>query len=89
MEEILRGQVASGEFGPVDLEVEVQRRLALLRAGATMGTIERARPSGQQLGYAAIRCPVVASSRGIPMSPRVIRPTSGCAKHRRWRQSEG
>ena len=49
MEEILRGQVASGEFGPVDLEVEVQRRLALLRAGATMGTIERARPSGQRL----------------------------------------
>ena len=49
MEEILRGQVASGEFGPVDLEVEVQRRLALLRAGATMGTIERARPSGRRL----------------------------------------
>jgi signal transduction histidine kinase len=49
MEEILRGQVASGEFGPLDLEVEVQRRLALLRAGATMGTIERARPSGQRL----------------------------------------
>ena len=49
MEEILRGQVASGEFGPVDLEVEVQRRLALLRAGATMGTIERARRSGQRL----------------------------------------
>jgi signal transduction histidine kinase len=49
MEEILRGQVASGEFGPVDLEVEVQRRLALLRAGATMGTLERARPSGRRL----------------------------------------
>ena len=49
MEEIVRGQVASGEFGPVDLEVEVQRRLALLRAGATMGTLERARPSGQRL----------------------------------------
>ena len=49
MEEILRGQVASGEFGPVDLEVEVQRRLALLRAGTTMGTLERARPSGRRL----------------------------------------
>ncbi len=49
MEEILRGQVASGEFGQVDIEAEVARRLALLRAGATMGTIERPRPDGRQL----------------------------------------
>ena len=49
MEDILRGQVASGEFGAVDVEAEVARRLALLRSGATMGTIERARPSGRQL----------------------------------------
>jgi len=49
MEEVVRGQVASGEFGPIDVEVEVQRRLALLRSGATMGTIERARPNGQRL----------------------------------------
>jgi PAS domain-containing protein len=44
METILRGQVESGEFGPVDVEAEVARRLERLRSGATMGTIERARP---------------------------------------------
>lgn len=49
MEDILRAQVAGGEFGPVDVEAEVARRLALLRAGATMGTIERPRPGGRQL----------------------------------------
>jgi signal transduction histidine kinase/CheY-like chemotaxis protein len=49
MEEILRGQVAGGEFGPVDVELEVARRLALLRSGATMGTIERPRPTGRHL----------------------------------------
>ena len=49
MEEILRGQVAAGEFGPVDVEAEVARRLASLHAGTTMGTIERPRPSGRQL----------------------------------------
>ena len=49
MEEILRGQVSAGEFGQVDVEAEVARRLALLRSGAAMGTIQRARPSGRQL----------------------------------------
>ena len=49
MEDILRAQVAGGEFGPVDVEAEVARRLALLRSGATMGTIERPRPGGRQL----------------------------------------
>jgi signal transduction histidine kinase len=49
MEDIVRGQVASGEFGAVDVEAEVARRLALLRAGATMGTMERSRPGGRQI----------------------------------------
>jgi signal transduction histidine kinase len=49
MDDILRGQVAAGEFGPVDAEAEVARRMALLRAGASMGTIERPRPGGRQL----------------------------------------
>jgi len=49
MEDILRGQVAAGEFGPVDVEAEVSRRLALLQSGNSMGTIERPRPSGRQL----------------------------------------
>ena len=49
MEEILRSQAMAGEFGPVDIEAEVARRLSLLRSGAAMGTIERARPSGRHL----------------------------------------
>ncbi len=49
MEDILRGQVGAGEFGAVDVEAEVARRMALLRSGASMGTIERPRPSGRQL----------------------------------------
>ena len=49
MEEILRGQATAGEFGPVDVEAEVARRLSLLRSGAAMGTIERTRPSGRHL----------------------------------------
>ena len=49
MEDILRGQVAGGEFGPVDVEAEVARRMALLRSGGSMGTIERPRPGGRQL----------------------------------------
>jgi signal transduction histidine kinase len=49
MEDILRAQVAAGEFGPVDVEAEVARRMALLRAGTSMGTIERARPGGRHL----------------------------------------
>ncbi len=49
MEDILRGQARVGEFGEVDVEAEVDRRMALLRSGASMGTIERPRPSGRQL----------------------------------------
>jgi signal transduction histidine kinase/CheY-like chemotaxis protein len=49
MEDILRSQVAAGEFGPVDVEAEVARRMALLRSGGSMGTIERPRPSGRHL----------------------------------------
>jgi signal transduction histidine kinase len=49
MEEILRGQTVAGEFGPVDVEAEVARRLSRLRSGAAMGTIERTRPDGRRL----------------------------------------
>jgi signal transduction histidine kinase/CheY-like chemotaxis protein len=49
MEDILRSQVERGEFGPVDIEAEVLRRMTLLRSGASMGTVERPRPSGRQL----------------------------------------
>jgi signal transduction histidine kinase len=46
MEDILRAQARAGEFGPVDVEMEVDRRMALLRAGESTGTIERTRPNG-------------------------------------------
>jgi signal transduction histidine kinase len=49
MEDMLRAQAAAGEFGPVDAEAEVARRLARLRSGESMGTIERPRPGGHQL----------------------------------------
>ncbi len=45
MEEILRAQARTGQFGPVDPEKEVARRMALLRAGR-FGTAERQRPDG-------------------------------------------
>jgi signal transduction histidine kinase/ActR/RegA family two-component response regulator len=47
--EILRAQAAGGEFGAVDVDAEVARRMALLRSGASTGTIERKRPNGRVL----------------------------------------
>jgi signal transduction histidine kinase len=47
MGEILRAQALAGEFGEVDAETEVARRMALLRAGTSSGTIERTRPNGR------------------------------------------
>ena len=49
MEEILRAQAEAGEFGPVDVAAEVARRMALLRSGGSVGTIERPRPGGRML----------------------------------------
>jgi signal transduction histidine kinase/CheY-like chemotaxis protein len=48
-EDILRAQAVAGEFGPVDVEQEVSRRIALIKSGASTGTIERRRPNGQIL----------------------------------------
>ncbi len=49
MSDILRAQAAAGEFGPVDVEAEVERRVALLRSGGSIGVIERVRPNGKTL----------------------------------------
>ena len=49
MEEILRAQADAGEFGAVDVEAEVARRMALLRSGGSTGTMQRARPNGRML----------------------------------------
>ena len=48
-EDILRAQAIAGEFGPVDVEQEVRRRLELLRAGTSAGTAERRRPGGMTM----------------------------------------
>ena len=49
MHELLRAQARAGEFGAVDVEAEVARRIALLRSGALTGTMERSRPGGRTL----------------------------------------
>ena len=49
MEDILRSQVTAGEFGTVEVEAEVSRRMSLIRSGASMGAMERPRPSGRQI----------------------------------------
>jgi signal transduction histidine kinase len=49
LEDIWRAQAATGEFGPVDVEAEVARRLTLLQPDSSTGTIERLRPGGQRL----------------------------------------
>jgi len=47
MEELVRAQAEAGEFGPVDVEAEVARRMRLLRSGRLAETNERARPDGR------------------------------------------
>ncbi|MBN9560631.1 MAG: PAS-domain containing protein [Alphaproteobacteria bacterium] len=49
MEEIIRTQAKLGEFGPVDVEKEVARRMAVLRSGPQTGTLETPRPGGRTL----------------------------------------
>jgi signal transduction histidine kinase/ActR/RegA family two-component response regulator len=49
MEEVLRAQAEVGEFGDVDVEAEVERRLELLRTGQQPLVAERSRPDGRVL----------------------------------------
>jgi signal transduction histidine kinase/ActR/RegA family two-component response regulator len=49
LEDILHLQASAGEFGRVDVEEEVSRRVALIKSGASIGTIERKRPNGRTL----------------------------------------
>jgi signal transduction histidine kinase len=46
MEDAVRAQAAVGVFGDVDLEAEVTRRIAALRAGDFASTVEHRRPDG-------------------------------------------
>ena len=47
--DILHAQAVAGEFGPVDVEQEVRRRLERVNAGISTGTIVRTRPNGQTM----------------------------------------
>ena len=47
--EILRLQAEAGEFGDVDIEQEVERRVELIKEGISTGTIERRRPNGRTI----------------------------------------
>jgi signal transduction histidine kinase len=49
MEEILRAQAMAGEFGSVEVDAEVARRMALLRSGGSTGTLQRTRPGGRSM----------------------------------------
>jgi signal transduction histidine kinase/CheY-like chemotaxis protein len=49
LEDILRVQAIAGEFGLVNVEVEVRRRIELIKSGGSTGTIERKRPNGQTM----------------------------------------
>jgi signal transduction histidine kinase/CheY-like chemotaxis protein len=57
IEDIFRAQAVGGEFGPVEVEAEVARRLEMLRSGASMGMRERPRPGGRQLEVRRSRLP--------------------------------
>lgn len=57
MQDILRAQALAGEFGDVDPDTEVARRITLLRLGGSMGTIERKRPDGRILEIRRNRLP--------------------------------
>lgn len=57
MEEILRAQARTGQFGPVDIEAEVARRLAALRAGRSIGVVERTKPDGRVVELRRNRLP--------------------------------
>ena len=48
MEDILRAQANAGLFGEVDIEAEVERRMAILRT-LRFGTTERTRPDGRTI----------------------------------------
>ncbi len=49
LEAMIRAQAAAGEFGPVDIEAEVARRMVLARAHRDYGVTERTRPNGRTI----------------------------------------
>ena len=73
MEDIVRAQAAAGEFGNVDIEAEVARRMAVLRAGRYDGTRNVRGPMAGWWSCGATGCPTAASSPSTPTSRRASR----------------
>ena len=63
---VLRYLAERGDYGPCDVELEVQRHLASVDR---LYTDERTRPDGTVLDIRRNPCPAAASSRSMPMSP--------------------
>ena len=57
LQDVIRAQAAAGVFGDVDVEAEVTRRIADLRAGNYADTIERALPDGRVVELRRNRLP--------------------------------
>jgi len=57
MEDILRAQARSGQFGPVNVEAEVARRVALLRDWGTFTSTERRRFDSRTIELRCSRLP--------------------------------
>lgn len=57
MEDVLRAQAEAGQFGAVDVESEVARRMASLRASDHPTVVERVRPDGHTLELRRNRMP--------------------------------
>lgn len=57
MEDIIRAQAAGGVFGDVNIEAEVARRIAILRAGTYPSTLERSGPDGRVVELRRNRLP--------------------------------
>ena len=57
VEELLRAQAEAGEFGAVDVEAEVARRVAALVSGDYSSSIERTRPDGKVVELRRNRLP--------------------------------
>ncbi len=49
MQDMLRAQARAGEFGPVNVEAEVARRIELMLGTNTVGMLTRQRPNGQTI----------------------------------------
>jgi signal transduction histidine kinase/ActR/RegA family two-component response regulator len=57
MEDMIRAQAKAGQFGAVDVEDEVARRLDLMRSDGQTGIVERTRPDGRTIELRRNRLP--------------------------------